>query len=161
MADDVVIERPNRDKASSKATKAVIILLLLVSVGLFLIVMIGGWDALVGAQAMAIFYVAVYLVMAFYTARWNRGVLPVAAALAIIMLIFAAVATPAWFDRDKDGFTDPALPSALLGTITAIIVPVQALLIAFAMRGFQQAWNVEVERYSDGSTNAAAVAARS
>jgi hypothetical protein len=160
MADDVVIERPNRDKASSKATKAVIILLLFASVGLFLIVMIGGWTALVGAQAMAIFYVAVYLVMAFYVARWNRGVLPVAAALAIIMLIFAAVATPAWFDRDQTGFTDPALPSALLGTITAIIVPVQALLIAFSMRGFQQAWNVEVERYSDGTSNAEAVAAR-
>jgi hypothetical protein len=161
MADDVTIERPNRDKASSKATKAVIILLLLASVGLFLIVMIGGWDALVGAQVMAIFYVGVYLVMAFYVARWNRGVLPVAAALAIIMLIFAAVATPAWFDRDKDGFSDPSLPSALLGTITAIIVPVQALLIAFAMRGFQQAWNVEVERYADGTSNAEAVAARS
>ena len=160
MASDYVIERPNRDKASSKATKAVIILLLLVSVALFLIVMIGGWKALVGAQVMAIFYVGVYLLMAFYVARWNRGVLPVAAALAIIMLIFAAVATPAWFDRDKTGFTDPALPSALLGTICAIIVPVQALLIAFAMRGFQQAWNVEVERYPDGSSNAEAVAAR-
>jgi hypothetical protein len=160
MADDVVIERPNLDKASSKASKAVIILLLFASVGLFLIVMIGGWTALVGAQAMAIFYVAVYLVMAFYVARWNRGVLPVSAALAIIMLIFAAVATPAWFDRDQNGFTDQALPSALLGTITAIIVPVQALLIAFSMRGFQQAWNVEVERYSDGTSNAEAVAAR-
>jgi protein-S-isoprenylcysteine O-methyltransferase Ste14 len=160
MASDYVIERPNRDKASSKAAKAVIILLLLASVALFLIVMIGGWTALVGAQAMAIFYVAVYLLMAFYVARWNRGVLPVAAALAIIMLIFAAVATPAWFDRDKSGFTDPALPSALLGTICAIIVPVQALLIAFTMRGFQQAWNVEVERYPDGTSNAEAVAAR-
>jgi hypothetical protein len=160
MASDYVIERPNREKASSKATKAVIILLLFASVALFLIVMIGGWKALVGAQAMAIFYVAVYLLMAFYVARWNRGVLPVAAALAIIMLIFAAVATPAWFDRDKSGFTDPALPSALLGTICAIIVPVQALLIAFTMRGFQQAWNVEVERYPDGTSNAEAVAAR-
>ena len=160
MASDVVIERPNRDKASSKATKAVIILLLLASVGLFLIVLIGGWDALVGAQVMAIFYVLVYLIMAFYVARWNRGVLPVAAALAIIMAIFAAVAVPAWFDRDATGYTDPALPSALLGTICAIIVPVQVLLIAFAMRGFQQAWNVEVERYPDGTSNAAAVAAR-
>src|SRR3954467_13102293 len=109
MADDYVIERPNRDKASSKAARAVIILLLLASIGLFLIVMIGGWDALVGAQARAIFYVLLSLamaffsvlvsvVMAFYVARWTRGVLPVAAALAIIMLIFAAVAVPAWFD---------------------------------------------------------------
>jgi hypothetical protein len=29
------------------------------------------------------------------------------------------------------------------------------LLAAFAMRGFQQAWNVEVERYADGTSNAA------
>jgi hypothetical protein len=160
VAQNYVLEHPNRDKAASKATRAVVILLLLVSVALFLIVTIGGWNALVGAQAMQIFYIVVYLLMAFYVGRWNRGVLPVVAALAIIMAIFAAVATPAWFDRDKTGFEDPALASEILGTITAIIVPVQILLIAFAMRGFQQAWNVEVERYADGSSNADVVAAR-
>jgi len=31
-------------------------------------------------------------------------------------------------------------------------VPLQLLLIAFAMRGFQQAWNVEVERPASEST---------
>src|SRR3954452_2359540 len=159
MSSDYVIEHPNRDKAESKATRGIVFLLLLVSVGLFLIVTIGGWNALVGAQAMQIFYIVVYLVMAFYIGRWNRGVLPVIAALAIIMAIFAAVATSAWFDRDKTGFTDPDLSSNILGTITAIIVPVQVLLIAFAMRGFQQAWNVEVERYPDGTSNAEPVPA--
>jgi hypothetical protein len=154
VASDVVIEHPNRHKAASKATRMTIVLLLLVSVALFVIVTVGGWSALVGAQAMQIFYIGVYLLMAYYVMRWNRGVLPVAAALAIIMLIFAVVATPAWFDRDHTGFTDPALSSAILGTLCAIIVPVQALLIVFAMRGFQQAWNVEVERYPDGSSNA-------
>src|SRR4051795_3070899 len=95
---DVVIEHPNREKASSKATKAVVILLLLVSVVLMLIVTIGGWDALEGAKPVQVGYILLYLVMAFFVARWNRGVLPVAAALAIILLIFAAVATPEWFD---------------------------------------------------------------
>jgi hypothetical protein len=90
--------------------------------------------------------------MAYFVLRWNRGVLPVAAALAIILLIFAAVAGPAWFDRDKAGFTEPTLNEDVLGLITFIIVPVQIFLIAFAMRGFQQAWNVEVERYPDGTT---------
>ncbi len=156
---DHEIEHPNRGKASSKATRAVIILLLLVSVGLFLVITIGGWAALVGAQFLQIAYILIYLLVAFYVARWNRGVLPVIAALAIIMLIFAAVAAPAWFSRDKTGFTDPALPADILGLVTAIVVPVQFLLIAFAMRGFQQAWNVEVERYSDGTSNAEAVAA--
>ncbi|MFL5847078.1 MAG: hypothetical protein ACJ762_20560 [Solirubrobacteraceae bacterium] len=160
MAQTYEIEHPNRHKAASKATRAVVVLLLLVSVALFLVVTVGGWSALVGAQAMQIFYIVVYLLMAFYVMRWNRGVLPVIAALAIIMAIFAAVATPAWFDRDKTGFEDPALASEVLGLVTAIIVPVQILLIAFAMRGFQQAWNVEVERYADGSSNADVVAAR-
>ena len=100
---------------------------------------VGGWSALEGAKALQIAYIVVYLVIAFYVARWNRGVLPVAAALAIILLIFAAVSGPAWFDRDKTGFTDPALSSSLLGLLTMLIVPVQVLLIAFAMRASRRA----------------------
>ena len=149
---DVVIEHPNREKASSKATKAAVLLLLVATVVLVAIVTIGGWKALEGAKLLQIGYILLYLVMAFFVARWNRGVLPVAAALAIILLIFAAVAAPAWFARDKTGFTNPALDENVLGFITFLIVPVQIFLIAFAMRGFQQAWNVEVERYPDGST---------
>jgi hypothetical protein len=143
---DVVIDRPNRDKASSKATKAVVILLLLVSAGLVAVITLGGWDKLAGMKAISIGYVLVYLVMAFYVARWNRGVLPLAAALAIILGIFAAIAGPEWFNRDKSGFTNPALDADFLGLLTLLVVPVQVLLTAFSMRGFQQAWNVEVER---------------
>jgi protein-S-isoprenylcysteine O-methyltransferase Ste14 len=142
---DVQLVRPNRDKAASKATKAIVVLLLLVSAALVLIVTIGGWSKLAGMQPVSLGYVLVYLIMAFYTLRWNRGVLPLAAALAILLGIFAAIAGPQWFDRDKFGFTDPALPAGVLGLLTLLIVPVQLLLIAFAMRGFQQAWNVEVE----------------
>jgi lysylphosphatidylglycerol synthetase-like protein (DUF2156 family) len=149
---NVIIEHPNREKASSKATKAIVLFLLLATVVLVLLVTIGGWSALEGAKFLQIAYVALYLVMAYFVLRWNRGVLPVAAALAIILLIFAAVAGPAWFDRDKAGFTEPTLNEDVLGLITFIIVPVQIFLIAFAMRGFQQAWNVEVERYPDGTT---------
>jgi hypothetical protein len=156
--DEVRIEHPNREKAASKATKAVVILLLLVSAALVAIVTIGGWDALQGAKVVQIAYIALYLVIAFYVARWNRGVLPVAAALAIVLLIFAAVSGPAWFDRDKTGFEDPALDSGLLGLITLLIVPVQLLLIAFAMRGFQQEWNVEVERRVEAPARAAPAA---
>ena len=142
---EVNVVRPNRDKAASKATKAIVVLLLLVSAALILIVTLGGWNKLAGMQPVDIAYFLVYLIMAFYVARWNRGVLPVAAALAIILLIFAAVAAPEWFARDKTGFTNPALDENILGFITFLIVPVQIFLIAFAMRGFQQAWNVEVE----------------
>ena len=40
----IIIEHPNRDKAASKAAKATVLLLLLVSVALMLIVTIGGWE---------------------------------------------------------------------------------------------------------------------
>ena len=145
-----VIEHPNRQKASSKATKAVVVLLLLASAALMVIITVGGWEALVGAKALQIAYILLYLGMAYLVLRWNRGILPVAAALAIILLIFAAVSAPEWFDRDKEGFANPALDESILGLLTFILVPVQVLLIGFSMRGFQQAWNVEVERPADG-----------
>ena len=144
--DEVRIEHPNRDKAASKATKAAVIALLLVSAALVAIVTVGGWSALEGGKVIQIAYVVLDLVMAFYVTRWSRGVLPLAAALAVVLLIFAVVSGPAWFDRDHDGFAQPALDAGVLGLITLLIVPVQVLLIAFAMRAFQQAWNVEVER---------------
>ena len=146
---EVIIEHPNRDKAASKATKAVVLLLLLVSVALMLIVTVGGWAALQGAKPVQIAYILIYLIMAFYVARWNRGVLPVAAALAILLLIFAAVAIPGWVDRDQSGYAQPAVDSGILAIVTALIIPVQVLLIGFAMRAFNQAWNVELERTVD------------
>jgi uncharacterized membrane protein YccC len=139
------IEHPNRDKASSKVTKLIIILLLLASAALVLIVTLGGWEKLAGAKAVQVAYVAIYVIMAYYVARWHRGVLPMAAALAILLGIFAAIAGPEWFVRDKPGYTAPKLDEPVVGLVTWIIVPVQFLLIAFAMRGFTQAWNVEVE----------------
>lgn len=147
----MVIEHPNRAKASSRATKLIVLVLLLVSVGLMLIVTIGGWDALQGAKPVQIAYILIYLIMALYVARWNRGVLPLAAALAILLLIFAAVAVPGWYDRDHSGFAQPAINAGVLGLVTALIIPVQILLIAFAMRAFNQAWNVEVERTPSAS----------
>jgi len=51
------------------------------------------------AKPVPIAYALIYLLFAFYVGRWNRGVLPVVTALAIIMIIFAAVAAPAWFAK--------------------------------------------------------------
>ena len=141
-ASGVRIDHPNRDKPESKATKAAVTLLLLTSAGLTLVITLGGWDALQGAKLVQVDYILIYLLVAFYIARWRSGMLPVIAALAIIMLIFAAVSAPEWFARDKDGFEDPALEAGVLGMITVLIVPVQVLLIAFAMSGCRQNWNV-------------------
>jgi hypothetical protein len=153
-ADETVIDHPNRRKAASKVTKVLIVLLLLVSAVLIAIVTIGGWDELQGAKALQIAYIVLDVFMAVLVARWNRGVLPVAAALAIVMLIFAAIAGPAWFDRDKEGFASPGLDPSVLGLVTLLIVPVQVLLILAAMSGFRQAWNVEVERQPEAPRRA-------
>ncbi|HLM26487.1 MAG TPA: hypothetical protein VK304_05915 [Thermoleophilaceae bacterium] len=139
------LEHPNRDKAESKATRAAVVLLLVTSAVLVGAVTLGGFSELQGMIPLAIFYFLVYLVVAFFVLRWNRGVLPVAAAGAILLAVFAAVAAPAWFARDKTGFDTPALEPSILGLLTVILIPVSVLLIAFALRGFQQNWNVEVE----------------
>ena len=98
-----------------------------------------------GLQIISIAYALICLLMAYYVARWNRGVLPVAAGLAIIFGIVAVIAGPQWFYRDHAGYHNPGLPPSLLGLLTLIIVPVEFLLIVFAMRGFNQKWNIEVE----------------
>jgi hypothetical protein len=142
----VVITHPNRDKPVVKATRVVVVALLLISTAMVLIVTIGGWTVLENAKPVDIAYIVLYPVFAFFAARWNRGVLPVASGLAVLLLIFALVAAPAWFARDKTGFEEPALSANFLGVITLLLAPVQVLLVVFAMRGFNQGWNVELER---------------
>jgi hypothetical protein len=148
MADDdqVVIEHPNRRKASSKLARLMVIALLIASAAVVLIITIGGWETLEGAKGIQIAFIAIYFVFALFVARWARGVLPMIAGLAIILAIFGAVAAPAWFDRDKDGFTDPALSADILGLLCALLVVLQLALAIVAMIGFRQHWNVEAER---------------
>jgi lysylphosphatidylglycerol synthetase-like protein (DUF2156 family) len=143
---DTHIEHPNRKKASSKLTRAIVVVLLLVSAALVALISVGGWSATEEAKLFQVVFIVLYLVLAYYVARWKRGVLPMIAALAVLVGIFGAIAAPAWFDRDKAGFTDPALPEDVLGLLCALLVPVQAALIVFCLQGFRQAWNVEVER---------------
>lgn len=148
-----MIDRPNREKASSKTTRAIVVALLLISAALMLVVMLGGWSALQSGAVLQLVYVVLYVGMAYYVAQWNRGPLPVAAALAIILGIFAVIAGPQWFERDKTGFSTPdsvfgttGLDSQVLGMVTLLLVPLQALLIFFSMQAFRQEWHVEVER---------------
>ncbi len=153
----VIVTHPNRDKPVVQATRATVILLLLASAALVLVITVGGASALEGSGPLVIqgFYVVLYLLLAFYAARWNRGVLPVAAALAILLATFALVAAPSWFDRNKSGFAQPAINAGLLGVLTLLLIPVQILLIAFAMRGFSQGWNVERETHNPHAAVAA------
>jgi hypothetical protein len=143
---DVIVTHPNRGKPVARATRATVVLLLLVSTALILIVTIGGWGTLEGGIPILLAWALIYLVMAYFTARWSRGVLPMAAALGLLLLVFALVAAPSWFARDKAGYAQPTVNAGLLGVLTLVIIPVQILLIAFAMRGFQQGWNIELEQ---------------
>jgi hypothetical protein len=155
MAPDVVMEHPNRATTAARATRAVVVVLLLVSAALMIVVSVGGWESIEGAKALQVALIVAYLGMAVLVAGWSRGVLPVAAALGVLVAIFAVVAAPGWYARDSDGFVDPALSSDVLGLLTALLVPLQALLVAVAMRAFQQRWNVAVERPVDGAPAAA------
>ena len=127
---------PNREKASSKLMKAIVALILLASVGLLLIVTIGGWSQLEGMKPINFFWCVAYVIIAFYIwGRWARGMLPIAAGLAILLLMIAVVAGlglsgTSWFDRSHAGFA-PAqslfggkgLSADTLGTITLLLDP--------------------------------------
>ena len=149
---------PNREKAASKVMKALVALILLVSVGLLLIVTVGGWSQLEGMKLLNFVWCLAYLIIAFSIfVRWARGMLPIAAGLAILLLMIAVVAGfglsgTSWFDRSHDGYAHAesllggqGLSADTLGTVTLLIVPVQVLLIVFALQAFAQGWNVEQE----------------
>ena len=125
---------------------------LLISAALLVIITLGGWERLQspGVGLITLVWAGLYVLFAILVIRWNRGLLPVASAMAILMVIFAAVAANGWFARAKEGFDDPALPPDLLGILTIVVIPVQLLLIAVAMVAFNQAWNVEEERPTGG-----------
>lgn len=151
----VEITHPNRDKAVVRTTRACVLALVLATVAMLLIVTIGG-EAAMDASAMLIQYlfVAAYLLIAYLVVRWSRGALAVGSALAVLLAVFALVGGAYWFQRDHSYFSASTLNPTLLGTITFAILPVQILLIVFAMRGFQQGWNVELERAVPGARTA-------
>jgi lysylphosphatidylglycerol synthetase-like protein (DUF2156 family) len=151
MEGSVRIRHPNREKASSQVTRSFIALLLLVSAALIAIVTFGGWSALQGAQVVSVAYIIIYLVIAFFVLRWSRGILPLAAALSVGLGVFAAIAAPAWFDRAEPNYADPSINPDLLGTLCIVTVMVQAVLVVFAIIGFSQKWNIEVEESAEGA----------
>jgi len=157
LAPGQTVIHPNRDKAVCKLTRLIVVVLLLASVALMLILTIGGWSKLEGMKPINFLWCFVYLASAFYVWRWARGVLPLAAALGILLLMAAVIAATglagtSWFERSHTGFS-PAqslfggagLSANALGTVAVILAPVQLALIIFAMSGFVQGWNVERE----------------
>ncbi len=157
-----VLTYPNHEKASSHIVRIIVVLLLVISAVLMLAITIGGWSKLQGLKPVNFIWALIYIVIAFYIIkRWARGLLPIAAALAILLLITAVIAGTgasgtSWFDRSNSGFAQAqslfgggGLGANTLGSLTLLLVPVQVLLIFFAMYGFAQGWNVEVEMPED------------
>jgi hypothetical protein len=149
---------PNRQKASCKLTRLIVVVLLIASIVLMLMLTIGGWDKLQGLKPVNFFWCLIFALLAFaILVKWAPGLLPIAALFSILLLIMAVVATTglagtSWFDRNHHGFASPeslfggtGFSPSVLGTITALLIPVEIALIAFAMIGFAQGWNVEQE----------------
>jgi lysylphosphatidylglycerol synthetase-like protein (DUF2156 family) len=148
---------PNRDKQVCKLTKLVIVGFLIATIALILILTFGGWSKLEGMKIVNFIWGGLYVVLGFYILRWARGLLPIAAALAVLLLIIAVIAAfglagTSWFDRNTTGFAaaqsifgGTGLSDDVLGTITVILIPVEIALIVITMIGFAQDWNVELE----------------
>ncbi len=148
VRDGYELWRPNREKAQSKTTKAIVAFVLLVSAGLIAVIVIGGWERMQSPMiaVMSLVWAGLYVFFAILIANWNRGLLPVGASLAVIMTIFAAVAAPGWFARSKEGLDSPLLPEDLIGLLVLVLIPVQILLIVVSLIAFGQEWHVEEER---------------
>jgi len=141
--------RPNREKASSVTTKFVVVLLLAATAVIAALIALGGWPLLKGGSGMGIvcmIYALLYAFFAFLVARWSRGILPVAAALSMILAIFCAVGAESWFNRDRAGFDEAALSSSLIGVLVIVLGLLQIVLIAASLYAFNQEWHVEEER---------------
>ncbi|MBA3866383.1 MAG: hypothetical protein H0X42_08575 [Solirubrobacterales bacterium] len=141
--------RPNRQKSGSVTTKLAIVFLLLATAVLAAVITIAGWSLLKGGGSMGAvcaIYAILYAFFAFLVFRWSRGILPVVAALSMILAIFCAVGAGSWFSREKEGFAEAGLSSSLIGTLVVILGLLQLVVIAVALYGFSQEWHVEEER---------------
>jgi hypothetical protein len=140
---------PNRERPGVITTKFVVMFLMLATAAIAALITVGGFPLLSGGGGMGIvclIYAALYAFFAVRVAGWSRGVLPVAAALSMILAIFCAVGADSWFSRNKGGFEDALLPSPLIGLLVVILLLLQIILIAAAFYGFNQDWHVEEER---------------
>lgn len=146
MARTTTIEWPNREKASSKTMRAVVILTIAISTGLMALISLLGWDMFQQARTFQLIFMAINVIFIIQILRWSRGVLPMAAGLATIVAIFGGVSVSSWWARDSAGYNDAAL-SGTLGTLTLLMVIVQGVVIVLAIAAFTQNWQIEVESH--------------
>jgi hypothetical protein len=141
--------RPNREKAEAITTKFVLSLLLAATAIVAALITITGFSLMIGGSGMAIICLVYALLYAFFTflvLRWNRGILPVAAALSTILAILCATGADSWFARDKSGFDSGLLSSSAIGLLVIVLLLLQIVVVAVCLYAFNQNWHVEEER---------------
>ena len=94
---ELIIEHPNRATPGAQATRALVVGLLVLSIVVMAVVTVGGWARLQGMKPVQIALVLIYVGLAVQIARWRSGLLPVAASIAVIVLIVCAISGPQWF----------------------------------------------------------------
>jgi hypothetical protein len=141
---------PNREKPEVVTTRFVVAFLMLATAAVAGVVTIAGFSLLSGGGGMGVvclIFALLYALFAYLVAvRWSRGILPVAAAISMILAIFCAVGADSWFARNKAGFDTALLPSPLIGLLVIVLLLLQIVLIAACFYGFSQDWHVEEER---------------
>jgi hypothetical protein len=141
--------RPNREKAESITTKFVLAFLLAATAVIAALITISGFSLLTGGGGMGVIcliYAALYAFFAFLVARWNRGILPVAASLSTILAIFCATGVGSWFARDKAGFDEGLISSSAIGLLVIVLLLLQIVVVVVSFYAFSQNWHVEEER---------------
>lgn len=141
--------RPNREKAKSITTKFVLALLLAATTVVAALVTITGFSLMIGGSGMSIIcliYVLLYAFFTFLVLRWNRGILPVVAALSTILAIFCITGANSWFARDKSGFDEGLISSSAIGVLVIVLLILQLIVVAVSLYAFNQNWHVEEER---------------
>jgi preprotein translocase subunit SecY len=148
---------PNRDRMTCKLTRLLVVAILLLSIALMLAVTVGGWSKLQGMTPINFAWCAIDFVLACFILRWARGLLPIAAGVALLLLIIAVISAAglggtSWFDRASHGFAaadalggGAGLSADTIGTLLVILIPVSIALAVVAMIAFTQGWNVEIE----------------
>jgi hypothetical protein len=148
---------PNRDRMVCKLTRLLVVAVLLASVALMLLITVGGWSKLQGMTPINFAWSAIDFVLALFILRWARGLLPIAAGVALLLLIIAVIAAAglggtSWFDRSGRGFAaahalggGAGFSADTIGTLLVILIPVSVLVAIVSMIAFSQGWNVEQE----------------
>jgi len=148
---------PNREKQSSRTAKASVVAVLLLSAVVILAITIGGWNRLEGMTPLSFAWVLVYVLIAFYVSRWARGLLPVAASLATLLLVplivsLSGLGGTTWSERGGSGygpvrtiFGGGGFSPGALSLLTIVLLVIQLALIVVCVRAFMQAWNIEAE----------------